>query len=241
MAYFLKNISLCKGGKRILDLPKLELPAKGLMVLLGPNGAGKSSLLTLLAGLEDSFQGELLWRGSPLKTQKAALRSREILWQGATPGEELPWSLEEYLLLGRYPWHGGGPGHQDREKAARALEAVGLSHAAQSIHSRLSTGEQKRAQMAQALASDASYWLLDEPLAHLEAPMAQAWIPFLAKWCRQHGIGILMSTHQLSPLLSWAEELILLKEGQLLGKGPPKKLLQKPYLKELFEKELFPL
>ena len=186
------------GAPRVLEGADLEVPAGCRTALVGPNGAGKSTLLRALAGLVTADAGSLEVNGAPPRAGRAdvaLLAQRPRLASGVpcTVGR-----LAEMGRLGRAAW-GFSLGRDDRERARRALRAVGLEDLSGRSVATLSGGQLQRALIARALAQGATLLLLDEPYVGLDAASRRAldellFGPALA------GTTVVVSTHDAADL-----------------------------------------
>lgn len=145
-------------------------------VILGPNGAGKSTLLKVATGLLAPTEGAVRYDGEPVADigAEALARKRAVLSQHV----ELvfPMSVQDVVLMGRYPHYGRAPTARDRDIVERALDIVEMTHKRRQSYTTLSGGEQQKVQLARVLAQiwndDSSapdkYLFLDEPTSNLD-------------------------------------------------------------------------
>jgi heme exporter protein A len=142
VSLIVSNLACARGGRVLFSRLSLALAAGGAALVTGPNGIGKSSLLRLVAGLLDPFEGSVSIGGRvALADENPALDPRLAL------GDALGF------------WAGLDKGFPVDE----ALAALGIAHLAEVPVRILSTGQRKRAVLARTLASGAHIWLLDEP------------------------------------------------------------------------------
>ena len=139
---------------------QFELHPGQLALVEGDNGSGKTTLLRILAGLLHVDEGELRWRGEPLRRDTCA---GEIVFLGHQLGLKGDLSPRENLRIAA-----GLHGARDGMDPARALREVGLVGYEDEPVRRLSAGQKKRAALARLLLVPATLWLLDEPYANLD-------------------------------------------------------------------------
>lgn len=139
---------------------QFELHPGQLALVEGDNGSGKTTLLRVLAGLLHVDEGELHWRGEPLRRDACA---GEIIFLGHQLGLKGDLSPRENLHIAA-----GLHGERDGQDPARALREVGLAGYEDEPVRRLSAGQKKRAALARLLLVPATLWLLDEPYANLD-------------------------------------------------------------------------
>ena len=204
-------IAVRLGERAILDGVSLALHAGEFAVLAGPNGAGKSTLLEVLAGLRDADAGRVRLPRPP---------ARKIAWlaQGAASAWDL--TVAELVALGRIP-HGG---RDPEDRLPAALAACGITHLADRPLSRISGGEQRRAQLARVLATGAEALLLDEPTAALDPAQVFAVLSLLRNEA-EAGRAVLAVLHAPEAALGYAHRLLVLHQGRLVADGRPELVL----------------
>ncbi|WP_207539139.1 metal ABC transporter ATP-binding protein [Sabulicella rubraurantiaca] len=189
----------------------------GLTAILGPNGAGKSTLLRAALGLVPAT-GEVRFFGRTL----AEVRNRvAFLPQRASVDWDFPATALDVVGMARLPrlrrWWGRLP-RADRDAALAALDAVGMADFAARQIGRLSGGQQQRVFLARALAQQADLFLMDEPLAAVDAVTERAIIAVLHRLV-DDGKTVLMVHHDLS-LVSEHFTDVLLLAGRVIAAGP---------------------
>ncbi|WP_367159406.1 heme ABC exporter ATP-binding protein CcmA [Kozakia baliensis] len=185
----IRDISVIRGERLVLDGVAFDLHNGEAMLLTGPNGAGKSTLLRTLAGLRQPDSGEILWDGQPVSQDRTAhaLRLAYLGHQDALkPGLSLAENLAITARLGG----------TDLEEA---LERVDLLPLAELPARLLSAGQKRRAAIARVLLQAAPLWLLDEPSLGLDAAAIERLGIILAQH-RAAGGMILATTHVDLPL-----------------------------------------
>jgi ABC-type Mn2+/Zn2+ transport system ATPase subunit len=201
--------------------------------LLGPNGAGKTSLLRLLLGLNRPRSGRIRVLG-----EEPGSRGNRIGYVPQATGvpEGFPLTLEEVVLMGRYPRVGFGrrPGTRDRDAVREALHRVKLAPMAERRFGELSGGQQQRALIARALVADPRLLLLDEPTAGLD-PAAQA--RFYDMCCtlqRTEGLTLIAASHDVEVVARHADTVLLI-DGTVKAMGTPRAVLQSEQLDAVYD------
>ncbi len=181
--------------------------------LIGENGAGKTTLLRSLIGLQHSPHGRVSMGGLPPE------KSRDLV--GYVPQKiifspDLPLRVYDLVQLG-CDGNRLGPrwfSHRLREQVERAIHAVGAESFAYQRIGELSGGQQQRAVIAHALARQPRLLLLDEPLANLDFRSASELAQLLGHLTRVHGIAVLVTAHDMNPLLSLLDRIVYLAQGR---------------------------
>lgn len=198
-----------------------------LTAICGPNGAGKSSLLGALAGLLSPDSGNVVLNDGPLAALPATERARQI---GYLPQSgEVAWdvSVEVLVSLGRLPWRGAGG--EDAEAIEAAIATLDLGVLRHRPVTRLSGGERARALLARVLAGHPHWLLADEPLANLDLAHQLALLRTLRRLA-QEGLGVVVVLHDLAQAMNFADRVLLMQEGRLMGDGAPEEILNEAAL-----------
>lgn len=199
-------------------------------VLLGPNGSGKSTLIMHLNGVFLPQQGKVFIDGWEVnrKTEQMVRKKVGIVFQdpddqvfASTVWEDVAFGL---LNLGKQ-------GKEVEEKVEEALRLVGAWHLRDKIPYHLSYGEKKKVALAGVLVMDPEIIVLDEPSTYLDPQAKQDLFSILDR-LYQIGKTLLIATHDIDLAAEWAEQVIILKEGELLREGDRKLLLEKELLLE---------
>lgn len=205
-------------GKDLEALIDVDLHIhKGEMVFLaGPNGAGKSTLLRLIFRDELPTSGQILVNGRNVVRMKPRAvpylrRNLGIVFQDFKLLRDR--TIEENLaLVARVV---GMTALQAQHKVAQLLKLVGLSHKAQTMPYKLSSGEQQRVAMARALMNDPLILLADEPTGNLDTELAADVIRLLLE-INAHGTTVLVATHNLRLAEEAGCRTVFLKQGRIV-------------------------
>jgi iron complex transport system ATP-binding protein len=220
---------------RLADLT-FEIGTGEIVGVLGPNSAGKTTLIRLLTRVVAPDAGAILLEGRPLPHWRPAELARQVavVPQGVPP--EFPFTVEELVLMGRYPHaperYFESPA--DRASARAAMQATSvLELAAQRLDS-LSGGERQRAVVARALAQEPRLLVLDEPTAHLDLRYQAETAALLRRLNRERGVTILLVSHDLNLAAEVCDRLLLLAAGRQVAVGAPEAVLSETLLAAAF-------
>jgi len=238
----LDQVSFHIGNKPILhQVSATFLPGQFYMIL-GPNGAGKSSLLKLISGEEETASGAVYYEQLNINQQsKASLaRCRAVLSQ--LPELHFPLTVEEVVMMGRYPHFEFNPDQADHEVCDEYIRLLNLESFRHRNYLTLSGGEKQRVQFARVLAQlgrasadERRYLLLDEPLSSLDINYQQEFLRIARQMLSAgNNLTLIAVMHDLNLALQFADEVLLLKEGKLAGKGKPAELLQPDLIGKVF-------
>ncbi|RYU83707.1 heme ABC transporter ATP-binding protein [Hymenobacter persicinus] len=234
------HASFAVPGKTLLHDATLECRPGEVTVLLGPNGAGKTTLLRLLAGLYPPSAGRILLDGQDLRT----LASPELARRRAVLSQEIhlafPLSVEDVVLMGRYPHFQRRPTLLDQQIGRQALADMGMSSFAGRDYSTLSGGEAQKVQMARVLAqiweapaAGSRVLLLDEPVSSLDIQYQHQLLRRARQLAREQAVVVTV-LHDLNLALTYADRLVLLKDGHIHATLPDPAALTDQLLGEVF-------
>ncbi len=219
-------------GRLILDQVSCAVCAGEFAGLIGANGAGKTTLLRVILGLVGHSSGRVLVAGRP--------RSRRNPLIGYVPQKieldpDVPLRARDLIGLG-LDGHRFGLPMPSADRAARIeemLAAVDATAFADARVGQLSGGEQQRVMIAHALISRPRLLLLDEPLANLDLRSGQEVVRLLAEVAVEHQVGVLLSAHDMNPLLPVMDRVIYLAAGRAAS-GTTEQVIRSETLSELY-------
>lgn len=194
------------------------IPPAHFTVMVGRNGSGKSTLLRTLAGIQAPLDGRVTIHGCEVRGigSRRLARLIAMVFPTAVGTGAGALTVYEATALGRHP-HTGITGHLsdvDRHVIREAIEAVGLSHKADTPLAALSDGLRQKAMIARALAQQTPVIIMDEPTAFLDVPSRHALMDLVAEMAHRHGRTVLLSTHDMAPALeAGADSVIVVETG----------------------------
>lgn len=219
----------------------LSLFAKELTVVIGPNGAGKSTLLRLLTG-ELSSRAGTIYYGSSAIAELPAWRlacHRAVMTQTARLA--FPFTVYEVVRLG-IDGVGRAKGREAVHRmVANALVSADITHLAARSYQTLSGGEQQRVQFARVLGqlkagrsiADRQVLFLDEPVASLDL-CHQFDLLDTAKRQAAEGVAVLTVLHDLNLAITYADRLVVMKDGMIVAQGTPAEIVSSHLLRDVF-------
>ncbi len=210
----LDGIGVRLGGRQVLSDVSFSLGKGDFTGIIGPNGAGKTTLLRVILGLIEPSGGRVLINGEPL--DKRAKAQIGYVPQKLVIDQDMPLRARDVVSLG-LDGHRLGfafPSRERRELVDRALADVGAGYYADARVGELSGGEQQRVLIAHALISRPRLLLLDEPLANLDLRSEQEIVAVLGKLAREHEISVLLSAHDMNPLLGVMDRIVYVANGR---------------------------
>lgn len=220
--------SICKsyGAHRALENISLTVPTGSRTVIVGPSGSGKTTLLRMIAGFEFPDSGRLTFNGQTLvdDTHEVPAHQRQI---GYVPQDG---ALFPHMTVAANIGFGlSTKGAMKHERIAELMDSVALdSSMANRWPHELSGGQQQRVALARALAQQPRLMLLDEPFSALDTGLRAAMRKLVARLLADAGVTTILVTHDQSEALSFADQLAVMREGQLVQSGHPLDLYRYP-------------
>jgi len=225
----MKNVSKSFGKNEVLHQVNLTIEKGEFVAVIGKSGSGKSTLLRLIAGLETLTSGELNFNGIP-STESTA--NMTMMYQNS---RLLPWKKVIDNV-------GLGLDGQWKERALKALEAVGLIEFKDQWPSKLSGGQQQRVALARALVHEPSLLMLDEPLSALDALTRIEMQNLIESIWSNLGFTALLVTHDVGEAVRLADRIVLIEDGNIAmdmkNDAPRPRIMSDSKLVELEERIL---
>jgi ABC-type sulfate/molybdate transport systems ATPase subunit len=205
----------------------LKLDEGKIIALAGESGCGKSTLLSLIYGLHDWNQGEILFEGRKLMGPKGNL----------VPGEaDMKFVAQNFDLM-PYATVADNVGKfisninlaKKKEKVLELLDVVGLVEFADVLPKNLSGGQQQRVAIARALSVLPKLLLLDEPFSNLDFARKIELREKLFRYVKENNISLVISTHELQDIIAWTDQIIVLQNGRLIQNNSAEETYKNPY------------
>jgi branched-chain amino acid transport system ATP-binding protein len=229
-----RDLSVSFGGLRAVDDVSFEIGRNRITTVIGPNGAGKSTLFNLISGALRPRKGQVLIEGDdytgqpPYRMQAAGLaRSFQItnLFFELSVGENLRLAAQVLEPLSM-AWRPVRSSYLAQARVDELLHRFGLADKAQYPVGKLSHGEQRRLEVAVALACKPKILLLDEPtqgMSHGDTQETAALIKSLAA-----DVTVLLIEHDIGLVMTLSDHVIVMHQGQKLAEGPPSEVRSNP-------------
>jgi iron complex transport system ATP-binding protein len=204
--------------------------------VIGPNGSGKTTLVRLVSKVLQPSAGRIRLDGADVSRLSSAAVARQVAVVPQDVPRGFPHTVEELVLMGRYP---RAPGRffesaEDRAAARRAMDAVGVTPFRGAPLDRLSGGERQRVILARALAQEPRLLVLDEPTAHLDLRHQVECASLLRRLSREAGLTVLLVSHDLSFAAELSDRLLLLAAGAAARVGSPDAVIDEGVLESAY-------
>ncbi|MFC7348417.1 sulfate/molybdate ABC transporter ATP-binding protein [Chryseobacterium zhengzhouense] len=213
--------------KPLFQSLNLKLDEGKIIALAGESGCGKSTLLSLIYGLLDWNEGEIIFDGRKLMGPKGNL----------VPGESDMKFVAQNFDLMPYATVADNVGKfisninlaKKKEKVLELLDVVGLVEFANILPKYLSGGQQQRVAIARALSVLPKLLLLDEPFSNLDFARKIELREKLFRYVKENNISLLISTHELQDIIPWTDQIIVLQNGRLIQNDTAEETYKNPY------------
>ncbi len=232
------NVSYSVGEKQILDDVSVGFRAGQVAMIIGPNGSGKTTLLKALTGELAKTTGEVHYGSERLTraTAKNLARVRAVVSQQSEIA--FPLTVEEVVMMGRYPHFATTPTAKDKRICTDILERMDLSAFANRNYLTLSGGERQRVQFSRALAQisgiEKTYLLLDEPTSYLDLKYQHEFLS-IARERANAGSVVIAVMHDLTLAAQYGDYCVAMNGGKIVAEGVPSFVLTSTLLREVYE------
>src|SRR5206468_10333336 len=214
-----KSITKTFAGVRGLKGVSFDLHEGEVHALIGENGAGKSTLIKIMTGAEQPYSGTLFVDGYPVPHNDprvsrslgiAAIYQQPALFPHLTVSENIALALERPGFWRTINWK------ERYRRAKELLRRIGASIDPHRIASTLSMPEQQLVEIAKAVGADAKILIMDEPTASLTGREVQYLFGVIGL-LRSHGVGIIYISHRLEEIMSIADRITVLRDGETIA------------------------
>jgi branched-chain amino acid transport system ATP-binding protein len=225
-ALVIRGLSKRFGGLRAVQDVSFTVKENETVALIGPNGAGKTTSFNLITGFHRPDTGSVLAYGREivgLKPHDICAHGLARTFQVAKPFGGM--TVLSNVMTGAFLRDKNS--HLAREKAREAIDFVGLSARQQTRAKDLTTIDQRRLEMARALATQPRLLLLDEVMAGLNPAEIDQAVALVGK-LSQRGLTIVIVEHVMRAIMAVARHIVVLDHGQKIAEGSPKEIVENP-------------
>jgi branched-chain amino acid transport system ATP-binding protein len=240
----LAGLSRHFGGVRAVDGLDLSVRKGEIVGLIGPNGSGKSTTVNVIAGVFPATTGKIVFEGEDLAVtpthkrlqrgiartfQNIRLFGQLTVWQNLWVAQNSPEDNRKRGFVAR--WLGGQRGV--RAEISRLLEFSGLAHKQNELAANLAFGEQRRLELARALAARPKLLLLDEPAAGMNSEEIGELRNRIVR-LREQGMTILLIEHVMELVMGVTDRIAVLNFGQKIAEGTPAEIQADPVVRKAY-------
>ena len=223
-----------KGLTAVKDV-SFQVKEGAITGMIGPNGAGKSTIFNMICGYYPPTEGKIFYHGRDITNKKAYEYTNMKIartFQIMKPLKNL--SVLENVVASSYSGHAAAKNSREaRERAMEILHFTGLYDKRHILSKDMGTPDQKRLEMARALATKPEMLFLDENMAGLNPAETEDAIRLIRK-INESGVTIFLIEHIMQAVVSLCEEVIELHHGQKIAEGTPEQVMNDPYVMEVY-------
>jgi branched-chain amino acid transport system ATP-binding protein len=229
------HVTIRFGGLVAVNDVSFSIPPKSIVSLIGPNGAGKTTFFNVITGLYAPTEGGVFYEGADITAVKPHIRAAAgiartfqniRLFNLMTAEENVMVAMHSRLKAGMLGTIVRSPRQRREEREARELahdllRFVGIGRVAGETARNLSYGDQRRLEVARALALSPKVLLLDEPTAGMNPQESQTFNDFVHRVRDEKGLSILLIEHDMSVVMQVSERITVLDRGETIAEGAP--------------------
>ena len=234
----IRNLDKTIDNKPILKDISVDIKKGKLTSLIGPNGAGKSTLLSAISRLFSYENGSILIEDKEISEYKTDDLAKKLSILKQSNHTDMNITIEQLVKFGRFPNSTGRMKQEDYDKVEYALDLLQLNEIKHRNIKTLSGGHRQRAYIAMTIAQDTDYILLDEPLNNLDMKHSVQIMQTLRDLCRQLNKTIIIVLHDINFASCYSDDIIALKQGELVKADDKDNVIQSDILKSLYEMEV---
>jgi branched-chain amino acid transport system ATP-binding protein len=243
------SVSKAFGGLLAVSDVSFGIPTRSIVSIIGPNGAGKTTFFNMLTGLYQPTNGTISFKGKditgvrPDRITKAGIartfqnirlfKTMSAL-ENVMVGEHARLKAGLFGSVLRPPWVRREE-QEARDKAREVLRYVGLrEQTIDQVGANLAYGDQRRVEIARALASDPELLLLDEPTAGMNPQESASLTAFMEKLRDERDLTILLIEHDMKVVMGVSERITVLDHGEKIAEGEPEEIRENPRVVEAY-------
>lgn len=242
-----ENITMHFGGLAAVEDVTFHVDKGEIVSLIGPNGAGKTTIFNMLTGVYEITSGEMTFEGTNLKNlipqdivklgisrtfQNLRLFPQMRVIENVLVGTHIHTKYNLFDSIFRTKRFRQEEGEMEA-KAVNILRSIGLGDLIDSFANSLPYGEQRKVEIARAIATDAKLILLDEPAAGMNPAESAELLRFIRE-LRDKGYTILMIEHDMSVVMNISDRIYVLDHGRLIAEGKPEEIANNPRVIEAY-------
>lgn len=224
----LENVTKYYGRKRAVKNISLTCKEAEFFSIVGPTGAGKSTILKMIAGIEKISEGDLYFGDVRVNDVPPQDRNVSMAFETYNLYPHLKVYENIAFPLRAPKWNLKLTKEEEREKVEEIARFLGIVELLDRLPQHLSGGQKQRVSLSRALVRKPEVYLLDEPIAHLDARLKFSTQTLLKEFAQEYKSTIIYVTHDYREALALSDNMIVLKNGTIEQEGPPEEIYNLP-------------
>ncbi len=237
MSIVIKDLRAGYGNRTIIPCASTEIPTGKVTMLIGQNGCGKSTLLKTVARIIPPIKGRVELDDEDITSIPSKALAKKLAILPQTPIVPQGILVKELVAYGRFPYQKPLKGltGEDLDIVDWAMEKTGVADLSDKRADELSGGQRQRVWIALALAQKTRFLLLDEPTTYLDMAHRLEILQLVRDLNTREGVTVAVVIHELNLAIKFADNLICMRDGQILFEGPPRKVITRENLKAVYD------
>ena len=213
-----------------------SIPSGKLVGLIGHNGCGKTTMMKCINRMHDFQEGDILIDGESVKGKTVSEIAKKVSNVPAELRNSFGLTVYETVMLGRYPYlkNMWWETNEDESMVIETMKKFGVHHLMDKQLNMLSSGEMQRVLIAKAYVQEPRLMLVDEPTSHLDMKYKLNVMEYLRAMVKKD-MTILVAEHDISLMARYCDLCVIMKKGQLVAVGDPKKIITEDLIREVYE------
>ena len=228
------NVEFSYSSTPVLKDVKLDIDGPGFISILGPNGVGKSTLIHCMNKILEPTSGSVFIDGEDVKGISIKELAKEISYVPYSANDSFPLTVVDTVMMGRHPHAKWNTLDKDLDIVYDTLKMLGISHLAMRQFNELSAGQHQKVMLARGLVQEPKILLLDEPTSNQDVRHQLDVTKMLKRLSVEKGILIIMISHDINIAAKYADQIILMFQGDVYDVGTPNEVITKENLKTVY-------
>jgi multiple sugar transport system ATP-binding protein len=224
----LEKVTKLYGRKRAVSAMDLVCREGQFLTIFGPTGAGKSTILKMIAGIEPITSGRILFNGKPVNALPPQERNVSMAFESYNLYPHLNVYDNIAFPLRAPRWGLKLSAAEERRRVEEIANFLGIEELLERLPQHLSGGQKQRVSLSRALVRKPEVYLLDEPIAHLDARLKFSTQSLLKEFASKYKATIIYVTHDYREALALSDRIVVLRKGTIEQAGTPEEIYYKP-------------
>jgi len=239
MSFDLSRVDFYYADKKIIDNFSITIESGRFYGIIGPNGSGKTTILDLLCKHRRPQRGEVLYRGKKISRYSKKQLAREIALVPQNFYINFPFTVEQVVMMGRYPHipRFSAPSARDRSAVGDIMAQTEIAGFSSRLITELSGGERQRVIFARALAQDTPVLILDEATSNLDINYSLSLLSISEQRVKQHGKTVIAVMQDINLAAVYCDYLIFMSRGKIAAHGTTRQVLNPETIRAVFDVE----